>query len=62
MFAVDYPYDTMHEAAQWFDASVLCHNDRVIVGRANAARVFGFDQNVRPRQIASIPNAKSTKR
>jgi gamma-resorcylate decarboxylase len=42
MFSVDYPYETMQEAAQWFDASLLCHNDRVKVGRDNAARVFGF--------------------
>ena len=62
MFSVDYPYETMQEAAQWFDASLLCHNDRVKIGKANAARVFGFDQNLRPRQMASKPKAKSTKR
>ena len=44
MFSVDYPYETMQEAAAWFDASLLCHNDRRKVGRDNAARVFGIDQ------------------
>ena len=62
MFLVHYPYETMQDAAQWFDASLLCHNDRVKIGKANAARVFGFDQNLRPRQMASKPKAKSTKR
>ena len=61
MFPVDYPYETMPEAAQWFDASLLCRNHRAKIGRANAARVFGFDRNDRPRQIASKPKAKSTK-
>jgi hypothetical protein len=40
MFSVDYPYETMQEAADWFDASLLCHNDRLKVGRDNAARLF----------------------
>lgn len=47
LFSVDYPYETMQEAARWFDASLLCHNDRVKVGRTNAARVFGFEDHPR---------------
>jgi len=43
MFSVDYPYETMQEAAAWFDASLLCPNDRFKIGRANAARVFWID-------------------
>ena len=48
VFSVDYPYETMQEAAGWFDASLLCHNDRVKVGRSNAARVFGIESPARP--------------
>jgi hypothetical protein len=44
MFSVDYPCETMQEAARWFDASLLCHNDRVKIGRSNAARVFGLEE------------------
>jgi gamma-resorcylate decarboxylase len=44
MYSVDYPYETMQEAAAWFDASLLCHNDRLKVGRDNAARVFGIER------------------
>jgi hypothetical protein len=32
----------MQEAAGWFDASLLCHNDRLKVGGGNAAPVFGI--------------------
>ena len=40
MFSVDYPYETMEEAAGWFDTSLLAHNDSVKVGRENARRLF----------------------
>ena len=40
LFSSDYPYETMQEAVDWFDASLLCRNDKVKVGRGNAARVF----------------------
>ena len=33
MFSADYPYETMEEAAGWFDTSLLSHNDSVKVGR-----------------------------
>jgi 2,3-dihydroxybenzoate decarboxylase len=47
MFSVDYPYEMMQEAAGWFDASLLCRNDRLKVGRGNAARVFGIESTGR---------------
>ena len=47
MFSVDYPYETMQEAAAWFDASLLCANDRLKVGRDNAARIFGIEPGIR---------------
>jgi len=57
MFSVDYPYETMQEAAGWFDASLLCHNDRVKVGRDNAARIFGIEPGVRADGRATTPTA-----
>lgn len=41
LFSTDYPYETMQEAVEWFDASLLCRNDKIKIGRDNAARVFG---------------------
>lgn len=40
MFSADYPYESMEEAAGWFDTSLLSHNDSVKVGRENARRLF----------------------
>jgi len=40
MFSADYPYETMEEAAAWFDASLLSHNDAQKIGRDNARRLF----------------------
>ena len=40
MFSADYPYETMEEAAAWFDSSLLSHNDARKIGRDNARRLF----------------------
>jgi gamma-resorcylate decarboxylase len=40
MFSADYPYETMEEAAAWFDTSLLSHNDAEKIGRDNARRLF----------------------
>jgi gamma-resorcylate decarboxylase len=40
LFSVDYPYETMREAASWFDACPISENDRVKIGRTNAQRLF----------------------
>jgi len=40
MFSADYPYETMEEAAAWFDASLLSRNDAQKIGRDNARRLF----------------------
>ena len=53
MFAVDYPYESMHEAAGWFDASLLSYNDRLKVGRDNAERVFGIESTSGTDRLAT---------
>jgi 2,3-dihydroxybenzoate decarboxylase len=40
MFSADFPYESMEEAAEWFDNSLLSHNDSVKIGRENARRLF----------------------
>lgn len=40
LFSVDCRYESMQDAAGWFDPSLLSHNDRQKVGRDNAARIF----------------------
>lgn len=45
MFSADYPYESMEEAAAWFDTSLLSHNDSIKVGRENARRLFKADSD-----------------
>ncbi|MFG1705336.1 amidohydrolase family protein [Nonomuraea sp. M3C6] len=40
LFSSDYPYESMREAADWFDHSAISENDRVKIGRTNALRLF----------------------
>jgi predicted TIM-barrel fold metal-dependent hydrolase len=40
LFSVDYPYESMDTAAQWFDSALISDNDRIKIGRSNAARLF----------------------
>jgi predicted TIM-barrel fold metal-dependent hydrolase len=42
LFSADFPYESMEEAAAWFDSSLLSHNDSIKIGRDNARRLFGF--------------------
>lgn len=42
LFSADYPYESMQTASEWFDHALLSENDRVKIGRTNAARLFGF--------------------
>ena len=40
LFSTDYPYESMREAADWFDNAAISQNDRVKIGHANARRLF----------------------
>jgi len=40
MFSAGYPYETMQEAAAWFDAALLSRDDARKIGRDNARRLF----------------------
>ncbi|ORW03476.1 amidohydrolase family protein [Mycobacterium kyorinense] len=40
LFSVDYPYESMAEAADWFDNALLAEADRRKLGRGNAARLL----------------------
>jgi gamma-resorcylate decarboxylase len=42
LFATDYPFEEMHEAASWLDAVPLSDADRTKIGRTNAARLLGL--------------------
>jgi predicted TIM-barrel fold metal-dependent hydrolase len=40
MFSVDYPFEETAEAASWFDAAAISEDERLKIGRDNAAALF----------------------
>jgi 2,3-dihydroxybenzoate decarboxylase len=42
LFSTDYPFETVAEAATWFDRLPIAAADRQKIGRDNAARLFGL--------------------
>jgi len=40
MFSVDWPFEDIDHAAVWFDDADIAENDRLKIGRTNAARLF----------------------
>ena len=40
MFSADSPYESMEEAAAWFDSSLLRRNDAQKIGRDNARQLL----------------------
>lgn len=42
MFSTDYPYESMKEASEWLDHALISDNDRIKIGRTNAAKLFNL--------------------
>ena len=40
LFSTDWPFENIDHAAIWFDAASISENDRLKIGRTNAARLF----------------------
>ena len=40
LFSVDYPFESMQDAATWFDNAAINDNTREKIGRTNAERLF----------------------
>lgn len=40
LFSIDYPYESMRVAAEWFDNADISENDRLKIGRTNAMDLF----------------------
>ena len=43
LFSVDWPFENVDHAADWFDAASISETDRLKIGRLNAARLFKLD-------------------
>ena len=44
LFSVDWPFENVDHAADWFDAASISETDRLKIGRHNAARLFKLDR------------------
>jgi len=44
LFSVDWPFENVDHAADWFDAASISETDRLKIGRHNAARLFRLDR------------------
>jgi predicted TIM-barrel fold metal-dependent hydrolase len=40
LFSTDYPFESVPEAATWFEGASISEGDRVKIGRTNAAKLF----------------------
>jgi predicted TIM-barrel fold metal-dependent hydrolase len=43
LFSTDWPFENVDHAAGWFDDASISENDRVKIGRTNAARLFNLN-------------------
>jgi 2,3-dihydroxybenzoate decarboxylase len=44
LFSTDWPFENIDHAAIWFDAASISENDRLKIGRTNAARLFKLNR------------------
>lgn len=40
LYSVDYPYEDVHEAADWFDKVPIAESDRLAIARGNSKKLF----------------------
>jgi predicted TIM-barrel fold metal-dependent hydrolase len=43
LFSTDYPFESVSEAATWFDNASISEADRIKIGRTNAAKLFKLE-------------------
>jgi 2,3-dihydroxybenzoate decarboxylase len=43
LFSVDWPFENVDHASDWFNSASLSENDRLKIGRQNAAGLFKLD-------------------
>ena len=46
LFASDFPFETMEDAAEWFDAASINEYDKEKIGRLNSMKLFGLEDTL----------------
>ena len=54
LFSVDWPFENVDHAADWFDAVPISETDRLKIGRSNALRLFNLAD-----RMAGVPAARA---
>jgi 2,3-dihydroxybenzoate decarboxylase len=44
LFASDFPFENMEEAAEWFDGAAINEYDKQKIGRLNSIKLFGLEK------------------
>ena len=52
LFSVDWPFENVDHAANWFDAASISERDRQKIGRLNSDRLFGLGLEKSPPSVA----------
>ena len=42
LFSIDWPFENVSHAAEWFDVVPLSEGDRLKIGRTNALKLFNL--------------------
>jgi gamma-resorcylate decarboxylase len=54
LFSIDWPFENVDHAANWFDAASISESDRVKIGRLNAIKLFKLDRMENLEQARAI--------
>jgi gamma-resorcylate decarboxylase len=46
LFSSDYPYESMREAADWYDNAIISASDRQQISYGNARRLYKLPESV----------------
>jgi gamma-resorcylate decarboxylase len=62
LFSVDWPFENVDHAADWFDAASISENDRLKIGRLNAMHLFKLDAGEASQESGRQAERKAKRR
>ena len=56
LFSIDWPFENIDHATDWFDSASISEDDRLKIGRLNAMRLLKLESSVRePKDARRLP-------